>query len=132
MTTTPISIKGYTSDVTTETIYLTLYDPKVTRTMNKTDTVYVAYPVNDVTGGGFGFDLGFCEETFTIDITLVDSDASTIYKKLWYTMKVNTESKELVYDGQTFSVLCRRISTTQTAGQGGKRTITMDLIVVTE
>lgn len=130
--TVAVTIKGDTSSGVNETLTLTVADTKVTRTVTKSDLIYVAYPVSSVTEGGFGFDLGFCKDSFKVDITLVGSAATTIYKKLFYMMKVYTDPKTLTYDGQSFSVLPNSISVSQVAGQGDKRTITMDLIVVSE
>ena len=130
--TTKVSIKGYTATSTVTEVILTNLDPKVTRTMTKSDLVYVPYPVDDVDGGGFGFDLGFSQDVFKVDITVPFSTAHTTYKNLWYMMKVDTTNKTFYYDGDTFAVLAKMITMTQVAGQGNKRTISMELIVITE
>ena len=130
--TTKVSVKGYTDSSTITEIIITNYDPKVTRTMTKSDMVYVPFPVDEVDGGGFGFDLGFSKDVFKVDITVPFSTSHTLYKNLWYMMKTDTENKTFYYDGDTFKVLSNMITMTQVAGQGNKRTISMELIIITE
>ena len=138
--TTKVSIKGYVAAATEKEIILTSLDPTVERNIAK-DLLYVPYPSDSETTSGFGYDIGFDEDLFTISANLVNiiydssanpyTPAETLYY-LTYLAKVGQQSNDVTfyYDGSTYNVLVKQMSYAQQASWGKKHTLRMILQVI--
>ena len=142
--TTKVSIKGVVSSaLDLREIHLTSLDPTVERNLSK-DLLYVPYPASAADESGFGMDIGFDEDIFTVTCVLVNSipttypgeDATLTPKEamdyLTYLAKKGQQDYDVTfyYDGESYNVKVKQMNTAQQASWGGKRTVRMLLQVI--
>ena len=139
--TTKVSLKGYVTSTVEKELILTNLDPTVERNLSK-DLITIPYPAADVESSGYGIDLGFDEDIFTLTFklvnTIVDSSSNEYTPKqasdyIWYMVKIATQDDPLTfyYDGSTYNVMPKACNMAQQASWGAKRTMRIQLQIVT-
>ena len=98
---------------------------KWSRTINKNVT-YMALPTDSLEGGGFGYDLGFVEDTFTFN---VQTASFVEYTTIMNLIKLNSgvTSGTLSIAGLDYNVLVKSGSA---SGQSGNNLITYSITMV--
>lgn len=103
---------------------------KWTRMLNK-NIIYTKLPTEEDTDGGFGYDLGFTEDTFTFSITTFDYDEMDKIFTLAKTINATngTIHGVLLFHSKTYNVIVRTVQSTGLPG-GNRCNVTLTCTVV--